>query len=157
PDAAKTRFFIDGHEVSSLLATGGEATMAWSYAGTVTFNDASWKVEGDWTLTLHAPAVASWNPTGRSSCVLSGEEHLRAGETHESLKVSGFTLNPVPRYCDPVGDVTNELFVPEGGVHQTVVHSYSPVRLSNKDIASSHFADPVGFTGSERSLVAKEM
>lgn len=120
------RYFVDDHQVDSLLAGKGEYTIKWdvSAAGS---EGAPWKVEGAWTLTMHLPDLSiKGTKASAMACILSGKETFTSGSLTETVSTDALTLHPMNYYYDVTGSLTNKLSDPAAGLTQTLTRSFLP-------------------------------
>src|SRR5205085_1224376 len=117
------RYYIDGHQVSSLIAaSGGDSTIQWTVVGSGRMGGREFTIDGAWTLQNHG--WETWpgpvGPAGKfSQCALSGEEHYRVGTLHEAIVMPRLMLDQSFLNTDLVGTVQNVLSAPDAGIWQT--------------------------------------
>jgi hypothetical protein len=143
-----TRYYVDGHQVASLLATGGDTSITWTVEGSGTVNGTPWTLSGSWTILMHPVSdVKSIHlfhgyTDGITSCLISGEERCVAGGVEESIEMPEMSLVPQvfslayyyppgasTYYYDPIGVVRNTLKATDIGLSQTIERSLPPATL----------------------------
>ncbi len=131
------RYFVDGHAVDGLLATGGESSIQWTCSGTLAGSGftGQWTIDGEWTMEMHAGGLVR-------SCSLRGSERATCGGVNESLVIENLDVDRTSGSFYPVGTIKNVLEAPAAGISQTVVHTFGePI----SDAAGDH-STPIQLT-----------
>ncbi len=118
-----SQYFVDGHPVAAMIASGGDTTITWTVQGSGIVDDHDFTVEGIWTLVMHAGD----NPAQRFPCNFSGWERFHADTTTESIVIDSMDLEPVlNRWYRPMGSVVMKLECPEFGIYQSQMNTFVP-------------------------------
>jgi hypothetical protein len=122
-----SRYYVDGHQVGAMLATGGQLVVQWTVSGSGTIDGAAWTIHGAWTMS------ARQSPDSRTTCAVSGEERYEYGSgfATESIVAAGPGLasdsSDTPFAFDTLqGTIRNELSVPYAGITQTMRRELVP-------------------------------
>jgi hypothetical protein len=126
-------YFVDGHEVSGLLATDGDLSITWTVSGSgKTPAGVPFTIDGNWTMVMHgyAPTTFGYSifsiTTSRNPCTLSGSERYAAGDVSETVSIDRLDLLPVRRAMFvPQGTVVRTLDAPTSGIHQRMQIDYA--------------------------------
>jgi hypothetical protein len=141
-----TRYYVDGHQVPSLLATGGDTSITWTVEGSGNVNGTPWSLSGSWKTLMHPVSDGTARnlnfgmTNGITSCVISGEERYVAGGVEETIAMPEISLVPQVfsfsgyysgtwYYYDPIGVVRNTLEAKDIGLSQTLERSFPPATL----------------------------